>query len=86
MATILDADKHSNEQTETSVEAKTFEVVLRFTDILAKNPLEAAKTALEWIETTASQMIYEVNEETGNKLKYTVDLSEDDENAVLPNN
>lgn len=85
MATILDADKHSNEETETTAEAKTFEVVLRFTDILASNPLEAAKTALKWIEDGASDMIYEVNEETGLKRKYTVDLSEDDENAVLPN-
>ena len=85
MANILDGmegGKHNSDNIE--VTTPTFEVVLRFTDIDAKNPLEATKKILKWLS-EADAMIYEVeNEETHEK--WTVDLSEEDENAVLPNN
>jgi len=88
MATYLDGmegGKHNSDNTEVSIQPKTFEVTLTFTDIMAKNPLEATKKILKWIEEDASNMIYDVkNELTGEK--FTVDLSENDEDAVLPNN
>lgn len=88
MATYLDGmegGKHNSDNTEVSIQPKTFEVTLTFTDIQAKNPLEATKKILKWIEEDASNMIYDVkNELTGEK--FMVDLSENDEDAVLPNN
>jgi hypothetical protein len=70
---------------------KTFTVSVTFTDMTAKTPLEAAKKACSWLMgepvgdsvQDASAMIYDVtDEETGEK--FTVDLSEEDEDAVLP--
>ena len=63
----------------------TYSVSLTFTDIDAKNPLEATKQILKWLEDGANEMIYDVEDEISNE-KFTVDLSEDDEDAVLPNN
>ena len=63
----------------------SYEIVLRFTDIDEANPLDAVKKILEWIKDDASTMIYEVRDEESNE-KWTVDLSEDDEDAVLPDN
>jgi len=88
MANYLDGmegGKHNSDNTEVSIKAKTFEVTLTFTDIMAKNPLEATKKILKWIEEDAANMIYDVKNELTGK-KFTVDLSEDDEDAVLPNN
>ena len=65
--------------------AKTFEVTLRFQVMEATDPLDAAKKALGWIldqDGGAEDMCYEVkDEETGQE--FSVDLSEDDEDAVL---
>ena len=86
MANILDGmdgGKHNSDNIE--VTTPTFEVVLRFTDIDAKNPLEATKKILKWIEEGADAMIYEVTNEVTDQV-FTVDLSEEDEDAVLPNN
>ena len=86
MANILDGmegGKHNSDNIE--VTTPTFEVVLRFTDIDAKNPLEASKKILKWIQDDADAMIYEVQNEL-TKEKWTVDLSEDDDDAVLPDN
>ena len=71
--------------------SKTFTVSLTFTDMTAENPLEAAKKACSWLlgepigdsVGDASKMIYDVIDEETNE-RFTVDLSEDDENAVLP--
>lgn len=63
----------------------TFTVSLTFTDIDAKNPLDATKKILKWIEDGGDKMIFDVEDEIS-KEKFTVDLSEDDEDAVLPNN
>ena len=63
----------------------TFTVSLTFTDIDAKDPLSAVKKILKWIEEDVDVMIYDVTNEVTNE-KFTVDLSEDDENVVLPNN
>jgi len=85
MANILDGmegGKHNSDNIE--VTTPTFEVVLRFTDIDAKNPLEATKKILKWLS-EADAMIYEVENEETHK-KWTVDLSEEDEDSVLPNN
>lgn len=66
---------------------KTFTVSVEFTDMVAKNPLDAAKKACKWLleDGDAGNMIYDVTDED-TKQKYTVDLSEDDDDAVLPNN
>ena len=81
----IDGGKHNSDNTEHIDNAQTYSVSLTFTDIQAKNPLEATKKILKWIEEDANTMIYDVEDElTGNK--FTVDLSEDDEDAVLPNN
>jgi hypothetical protein len=88
MATILDGmngGKHNSDNVEHTDDKPTFEIVLRFTDIDEKNPLDAVKKILEWIKDDASTMIYEVKNEITNE-KWTVDLSEDDEDAVLPDN
>jgi hypothetical protein len=71
---------------------KTFTVSVTFTDMTAKTPLEAAKKACSWLMgepvgdsvQDASAMIYDVTDEETNE-KFTVDLSEEDEDAVLPN-
>jgi hypothetical protein len=67
------------------VTKKSYSVSLTFTDILAENPLEATKKILKWIEEDSNTMIYDVIDEETND-KFTVDLSEDDEDAVLSNN
>ena len=88
MATILDGmdgGKHNSDNIEVSVDAQTYSVSLTFTDIQANNPLEATKKILKWIEEDANTMIYDVVDELTND-KYTVDLSENDKDAVLPNN
>lgn len=67
-------------------EATTFTVKLEFTDINAKNPLEAVKKILRWIENEdglggAETFIYDVTNEITSE-EYTVDPSEDEENKV----
>ena len=63
----------------------SYTISLTFTDQEAANPLEVAKKFRDVIIEDAGEFIYDVeDEETGQK--YTVDLSEDDEDAVLPNN
>jgi hypothetical protein len=70
------------------IDNTTFTVRLEFTDIDAKNPLEAVKKILCWINNTdeiggAETFIYDViNEETSEE--FTVDMSEKEEDAVLP--
>jgi hypothetical protein len=67
----------------------TFSVKLEFTDIEAKNPLEAVKKVLAWIQNQdntggAETFIYDVlNEETLET--FSVDLSEEEENQVYLN-
>jgi hypothetical protein len=63
---------------------QTYSVSLTFTDIDAKNPLEATKKILKWLS-EADAMVYDVTNELTQE-KFTVDLSEDDADAVLPNN
>jgi hypothetical protein len=83
----IEGGKHNSDNTEISISPKTFSVSISFTDMVAKNPLEAAKKACKWLleNEDAKNMIYDVEDEiTGEK--FSVDLSEDDENSVLPNN
>ena len=54
--------------------------------INANSPLEAAKEIAKWLKEDSDTYIYDVvNDDDANE-KFTVDLSEDDEDAVLPNN
>ena len=83
----MEGGKHNSDNTETKGKIKTFTVSVTFTDMVSKNPLEAAKKACKWLldNNDAKTMVYDVMDEiTGEK--FTVDLSEDDEDAVLPNN
>lgn len=64
---------------------KTYSVKLEFTDILSEDPLTVAKDIAQLLITDSFELVYDVeDEETGEK--FTVDLSVDDEDAVLPNN
>jgi len=90
MANYLDGmegGKHNSDNTETSITMNTFTVSITFESMVAKNPLEAAKKACKWLleNEDAKNMIYDVTDEITND-KFTVDLSEEDEDAVLPNN
>jgi hypothetical protein len=51
-----------------------------------ENPLDATKRFVEYLkDCNLNELIYDVeDEETGEK--FTVDLSENDEDSVLPNN
>ena len=62
---------------------KTFTVSVTFTDMVADNPLDAAKKACKWLleDNDANTMIYDVEDET-TKEKFSVDLSEPEEDAV----
>jgi hypothetical protein len=80
----MDGGKHNSDNTEHVDNTQTYSVNLTFTDIDAKNPLEATKKILKWLS-EADAMIYDVTNELTQE-KFTVDLSEDDADAVLPNN
>ncbi len=60
----------------------THTVVIKFDCIEASNPLEAAKIIAEWCSFGASGLVYDVTDESTGK-QYSVDLSEQDEDAVL---
>jgi hypothetical protein len=77
-------DEKHNEGMEHIDRKPTFTVRLEFTDIEAKNPLEATKKILKWIQEDADNMIYDVINEITDEA-FTVDLAESDEDAVLPN-
>jgi hypothetical protein len=63
----------------------TYSVVLKFDGIIADSPLSAAKQVAGDIkENGPDAWIYDVTDES-NKDAFTVDLSEDSEDAVLPN-
>ena len=81
----MEGGKHNSDNTETKF--KTWTVSVTFTDMRANNPLDAAKKACKWLleNEDAKTMTYDVMDEETNE-KFTVDLSEDDEDAVLPEN
>lgn len=86
MATYIDGmEKHNSDNIEATTIIKTFEVSITFTDMVANNPLDAAKKACRWLleNNDAKNMTYRVIDENSGE-GFTVDLSEDDENAVLP--
>lgn len=82
----MEGGKHNSDNIELSNRLSTFTVSVTFTDMTAKNPLEAAKKACKWLleNEDAKNMTYDVTDEETNK-SFTVDLSENDEDAVLPN-
>ena len=62
----------------------TYTVSITFNAIDAKTPLEAAKLIAKWLKDDADSMVYDIENEL-TKGKFTVDLAENDEDAVLPN-
>ena len=78
-------DEKNNENMEHVDNKPTFTVTLTFECVDAKNPLDATKKVVEWVKDGIDEMTFDViNEET--KENFTVDLSENDDDAVLPNN
>jgi hypothetical protein len=78
-------DEKHNENMEHVDNRPTFTVKLEFTDIDAKDPLSAVKKIVEWINEGVEEMSFDVINEVTQE-KFTVDLSEDEESMVLPNN
>ena len=78
-----ESNQHSD-GSDSEVSRDTYTISITFTDMIAANPLAAAKKACKWLldDEDARNMIYDVTNETTNQ-KFTVDLSEDDEDAVL---
>lgn len=64
---------------------KTYTISITFTDQQANNPIEAVENFIKYLKEDADSYIYDVeDEETGEK--FTVDMSEEDDYKVLPNN
>lgn len=64
---------------------KSYTISVTFTDQQANNPIEAVEDFIKYLKEDADSCIYDVeDEETGEK--FTVDMSEEDEDKVLPNN
>ena len=85
MSTYLDGiegGKHNSDNAEATSTQKSFKVTLTFDGVVAKNPLMAAKVAANWCWDAKEFSFDVVSEETGDA--FIVDLSEDDEDAVLP--
>lgn len=62
----------------------TYSVSVTFNVVDAKDPLEATKMIAKWLKDDADSMVFDIENEL-TKDKFTVDLSENDEDAVLPN-
>jgi len=60
---------------------KNFKIVWEI-ELTAENPLDAAKTAQEWIRDERNYWQFWVQDEETEEI-FTVDLEEPDENAVL---
>lgn len=81
---IYGDNKHNSEHAEHIDNRATYTVTLVFEGLDSKNPLAAAKKIAKWCKEGVDEMTFDViNEKTGEA--FTVDLSEEDENAVLPN-
>jgi hypothetical protein len=52
---------------------------------MADSPKEAVDKIVEWIKEGVDKMIFDAENEINGE-KWTVDLSEDEEDQVLPNN
>jgi hypothetical protein len=81
----MEGGKHNSDNTETNITAPSFTVTLTFECVDAKTPQEAVQKILGWIKEGVDDMIFDVQNEITEE-KFTVDLSEDEENQVLPNN
>lgn len=64
------------------IDMPTFKVIYENELYSAENPLDAAKSVRKDIIDSDVLMFTVINEQTGEK--FSVDLSEDDEDAVLP--
>jgi hypothetical protein len=77
--------KHDSHNTESNNVATTFKVTLTFEDVLANSPKKAVDKIVKWIKEGVEDMIFDAENEINGE-KWTVDLSEDEEDQVLPNN
>lgn len=77
--------KHDSDNTESNNVATTFKVSLTFENVMADSPKEAVDKIVEWIKEGVDKMIFDAENEINGE-KWTVDLSEDEEDQVLPNN
>ena len=77
--------KHDSDNAESNNVATTFKVSLTFEDVTAKSPKEAVDKIVQWIKEGVDEMIFDAENEINGE-KWTVDLSEDEEDQVLPNN
>lgn len=82
---IYEDDKHNVNEEHVDVRP-SFKVTLTFDGVDGKNPLAVAKIVAKWLKEDADTFTYDIVSEDGTDKAWTVDLSEDDENAVLPNN
>ena len=64
---------------------KHYTISITFTDQQYETPLEAAKEFANTLSEEAFYYVYDVVDED-TKERFTVDLSEEDENSVLTNN
>lgn len=77
--------KHDSDNTESNIVATTFKVSLTFEDVMANSPKEAVDKIVEWIKEGVEVMIFDAENEINGE-KWTVDLSEEEQDQVLPNN
>lgn len=77
--------KHDSDNIESNNVATTFKVSLTFEDVTANSPKEAVDKIVKWIKEGVDEMIFDAENEINGE-KWTVDLSEDEEDQVLPNN
>jgi hypothetical protein len=61
---------------------KNYKVVYEI-EVEAKNPLEAAKQVSEWLKENDTSSMFYVQEEDSTNV-FSIDLEEEDEDAVLP--
>jgi hypothetical protein len=86
----MEGGKHNSDDTETNNTVPSFTVSLTFESVDAKTPQEAVNKIVSWIKGEdglggLEVMIFDVQNEITLD-KFTVDLSEDEEDQVLPNN
>lgn len=82
---INEDDYEGEEDSDESTGLSHFTVRLEIPQILASSPLEAVKEMIKWIQDGVDEMVFDVkNDSTGKK--FTVDMSEEEGEQVLPNN
>lgn len=62
-----------------------YTISVSFTDQNFDTPLDCAKDFANYLKTGSHDLIYDIQDENTGE-RFTVDLSEEDEDATLPNN